>query len=150
MGLTDPEPMLANIHPLLVERIGRVLDAMGILGYPMKIVQGLRTVAQQQALYAKGRTEPGPIVTNADGVRIPSFHQARTDGLGHAVDCAFVGPEPFAEHWPWHVYGACVKVVGLTWGGEFKARPGFPAGPDRPHAELHLAQLSQKSSTLLA
>lgn len=35
----------------------------------IKIISGLRTYAEQDALYAKGRTAPGPTVTNATGGR---------------------------------------------------------------------------------
>ena len=40
---------------------------VGPLGAVYSVQQGLRTVAQQNALYAQGRTEPGAIVTNAPG-----------------------------------------------------------------------------------
>lgn len=119
-----------GLNPILVAKINRVLGAMTALGFPMRPVQGLRTLAQQQALYAQGRTRPGPIVTNADGIVHKSNHQAGKDGLGHAIDCAFVGPDPFGEKMPWGAYGACVRAVGLVWGGDFKALT------DRPHAEL--------------
>lgn len=35
-----------------------------------------RTTSQQQEKYAKGRTEPGSIITNVDGVRNKSRHQS--------------------------------------------------------------------------
>lgn len=50
------------------------------------IVEGVRTVKRQRELYAKGRSIPGKIVTNADGVRNKSNHQTKADGYGHAVD----------------------------------------------------------------
>lgn len=100
------------------------------LGFPMKITAGVRTTAQQQALYAKGRTTPGRIVTNADGVIHKSNHQPHADGYGHAVDCAFQGPDPFGETQPWAAYGACAKAVGLEWGGDFTTLH------DRPHVQL--------------
>ena len=50
------------------------------------ITDGVRTVEQQQALYAKGRTASGKIVTNADGVKVKSNHQPKSDGFGYAVD----------------------------------------------------------------
>lgn len=45
----------------------------------IRIVQGLRTIDEQNALYAKGRTKPGKIVTNARGGK--SYHN-----YGLAVD----------------------------------------------------------------
>lgn len=120
-----------HLHPDLITKIHKVLAAMEALGFPMKIVQGARTTAQQQALYAQGRTAPGHIVTNADGVVHKSNHQIDSvTGYGYAVDCAAQGLEPFSENFPWTVYGACVRVVGLNWGGDFTSIK------DRPHAEL--------------
>lgn len=101
-----------------------MLAAMEAIGHPMKVVQGARTVAQQQALYAQGRTAPGHIVTQCDGVLKKSNHQG-----GFAVDCAFQGAQPFGEQHPWAVYGVLVQTVGLVWGGGWTK-------PDRPHAEL--------------
>jgi peptidoglycan LD-endopeptidase CwlK len=126
--------VLAGLHPFLIEHITRILSAMATLGFPMKPIQGLRTLAQQQALYAQGRTGPGPIVTNADGILHKSNHQAASDGLGHAVDCCFQGSDPFGEKQPWKLYGACVEATGLHWGGS----PDFLTKGinDRPHAEM--------------
>lgn len=115
---------LDGLDPLLIEKIGRVLDAMQRAGFPMKITDGFRTVAQQAVLWAKGRTLPGPIVTQCDGLHKRSNHQS-----GRAVDCAFVGPAPYAESHPWTRYGAECRAVGLRWGGDW-------ARPDRPHCEL--------------
>ena len=120
-----------NLHPDLLARLDRVLAAMSALGFPMKIVQGVRTVAEQQALYAQGRTTPGRIVTNCDGVTNRSNHQAKANGFGYAADCAFEGADPFGETKPWRAYGACAVAVGLVWGGDWKG-----SLVDRPHVEL--------------
>jgi peptidoglycan LD-endopeptidase CwlK len=42
--------------------------------FDFTITYGVRTVAQQQALYAQGRTAPGSIVTWVDGVKKKSNH----------------------------------------------------------------------------
>jgi len=117
-----------GLHPQLIEKVSKVLAAMGALGFPMRICQGVRTAAEQQALYAQGRTAPGHIVTNCDGVKTKSNHQAQADGYGHAVDCCFVGADPWTG--PFEVYGAAGQALGLRWGGTFSSLP------DRPHLEL--------------
>lgn len=119
-----------GLNPSLLAKVDRVLAAMAALGFPMKIVQGLRTVEEQQALFAQGRTKPGKTVTNCDGVRNKSNHQASDDGLGHAVDCAFVKDGTVLWEGPWDAYGAAAKAVGLVWGGSWKGLI------DRPHLEL--------------
>lgn len=129
--LTDrDEGRLLGVHPDLVIKIRTVVAIMARAGSPMFVVQGVRTLIEQQALYAKGRTEKGPIVTHADGIRVLSNHQVRADGFGHAVDCAFVGVEPFALTHPWSLFGETVSEAGLRWGGD------FATFPDDPHVEL--------------
>jgi peptidoglycan L-alanyl-D-glutamate endopeptidase CwlK len=123
---------LVGVHPSLVERVARVLDAMAALGHPMLVVDGRRTADQQASLYAKGRTKPGAIVTHADGVRMRSNHQAHTDGFGYAVDLAFLvdGRASWDIAQPWQAFGACAEALGLTWGGRWTRLA------DLPHVEL--------------
>ena len=123
---------LAGVHPQLVEKLTHILAAMDSLGFPMMVTDGLRTVEQQRALYAQGRTAPGPVVTNCDGVEKRSNHQPHIDKLGHAVDCCFVvnGKPSWDAHLPWKAYGAAAEAHGLTWGGSW-ARLA-----DLPHVEL--------------
>jgi peptidoglycan L-alanyl-D-glutamate endopeptidase CwlK len=120
-----------GLHPELIRKIKIVLAAMATLGFPMKVVQGLRSAEEQNLLYKQGRTSPGKIVTNCDGVATKSNHQMKSDGYGHAVDCAAQGAEPFAETFPWKAYGECAKALGLRWGGDWKG-----SLVDRPHVEL--------------
>lgn len=129
---------LTGVHPTLVAAVERVLAAMAAFGTPMFVVMGLRTDAEQQALYAQGRTVAGGIVTYADGVIKKSMHQAQADGYGHAVDCAFLDNPATRtdETWdlaqPWVVYGTAGHYLGLTWGGSWQRLT------DRPHLELPL------------
>jgi peptidoglycan L-alanyl-D-glutamate endopeptidase CwlK len=124
--LEDP-----RLHPALVSRVRRILAQLEREGTPMLVTDGFRTVAEQQALYAKGRTKP-PLgqsyrVTNIDGVRTVSRHQE-----GRAVDCAFLvnGKLSWKGTLPWPRYGALAEAEGLVWGGRWKSLP------DRPHVEL--------------
>jgi peptidoglycan L-alanyl-D-glutamate endopeptidase CwlK len=122
---------LLGVHPVLIAHAQSIIAAMGELGFMMMVTDGVRTVAQQQALYAQGRTAPGRIVTQADGVRVRSHHQPHADDWGHAVDMAFVvdGQPSWAESNPWPLYGAMGRALGLRWGGDWQT-------PDRPHMEL--------------
>jgi D-alanyl-D-alanine dipeptidase len=117
---------LIGVHPDLAKAVQAMQLAMLALGFELRVTDGLRTTEQQQALYAKGRTAPGSIVTKADGVRVRSNHQS-----GRAVDCCFVvgGQPSWAESHPWALYGAMARALGLRWGGDWQT-------PDRPHLEL--------------
>jgi peptidoglycan L-alanyl-D-glutamate endopeptidase CwlK len=52
---------LAKFEPFLVE----AENAMAAEGVTLEVISGLRSWAAQAALYAQGRTKPGPIVTKA-------------------------------------------------------------------------------------
>lgn len=120
---------LVGVHPALVAALEAVFDQMDAERAPMFVVVGVRSAAEQIADYAKGRTAPGPVVTMCDGVRFPSPHQVR-DGYGRAVDCAFVGAQPFDPRHPWELFGEELERHGLIWGGRFH----HPV--DKDHAEL--------------
>lgn len=125
------EPKFEGVHPILAERVARVLVAMDLMGHPMRVTDGVRTQREQEILYAQGRTSPGKIVTNCDGIDTPSPHQVRADGYGHAVDCTFVNTEGkpvWRESDPWALYGLMVQTLKLDWGGAW-------THPDRPHVE---------------
>lgn len=81
----DPHNHLAGVHPKL---IACVQAAAKTCAQPFLVVQGVRTAAQQAALYAQGRTTPGNIVTWVT----TSNHQVKADGFGHAVDLAALDP----------------------------------------------------------
>jgi peptidoglycan L-alanyl-D-glutamate endopeptidase CwlK len=124
--VTTDEKLL-GVHPVLALKVRRILDAMRALGFEMIVTDGVRTTQEQQALWRRGRTEPGKKVTNADGVTTISKHQTR-----RAVDCCFLvnGVASWAESNPWALYGAMARAIGLTWGGDFTSIK------DRPHVEL--------------
>lgn len=123
---------LVGVHPNLVEDCYLLLAVMKILGFPMFIANGLRTLEEQQALYAQGRTKPGLKVTNVDGSDpTKATHSPQADGFGHAVDFAFDAPNPWADNLPWRAFGENAKALGLKWGGDWKTMKG-----DLGHVEI--------------
>jgi len=128
MPATDRDLLrLTGVHPTLVEKVKSLLDK-----FPMFVVQGVRTAEYQHSLYLQGR-DGGPagskIVTFKDGYVHKSNHQPHADGLGHAVDLAWLGGDPFSVKLPWDAYGQAVEAAGLKWGGRWKM-------VDRPHVEM--------------
>ena len=123
---------LEGVHPKLVEKVERMLKGMEAWGHPMLIVEGVRTAKRQAELYAQGRTKPGKIVTQLDGVTKKSNHQVKEDGFGYAVDLCFVvdGQPSWDDAHPWKVMGAMAQHLGLIWGG------AWVRFVDRPHVEL--------------
>jgi hypothetical protein len=90
--------------------LDRVMKRMADAGHPMRVSSSERTAEQQQKLFAQGRSAPGPIVTEVDGVIKKSLHQQ-----GIAADLAFTGKDK-----PWDLLGKIAKEEGLVWGGDWK------------------------------
>jgi peptidoglycan L-alanyl-D-glutamate endopeptidase CwlK len=121
----DPrsEKNLATVQPQL-QRLGReLLRRLAAEGLTFKVIQGRRTPAQQAALYAKGRTAPGPKVTWT----LKSRHLT-----GRAIDIAlFSGKNVVWESKHYTRAGEIGEQLGLVWGGRWRG-----GKTDRPHFEL--------------
>src|SRR5678810_1345216 len=73
--------------PVFKAKLGTVADAFQKLtGFTLKPVSGARTADEQAKLYAKGRSAPGNIVTNADGTVKKTAHQADEAADGRVND----------------------------------------------------------------
>jgi peptidoglycan L-alanyl-D-glutamate endopeptidase CwlK len=116
---------LEKVHPELSKRIRDLIEAFAQRGTQVEVVQGLRTFAEQDALFAQGRTKPGPRVTNARGGQ--SNHN-----YGLAVDlCPFVNGKPdFSANSTFVAIGGEAVKRGLEWGGNWKKFI------DKPHVQL--------------
>lgn len=68
------------LYPPFLERLLETLAACRARGADFYAISGYRSPSEQMALWAQGRTKPGPIITNAKGGE--SVHQS-----GAAVDC---------------------------------------------------------------
>ena len=120
------EKRLQQLHPALATAVRAMIADLAAQGTVVEVVQGLRTFAEQDALYAKGRTTPGAIVTQARGGE--SNHN-----YGLAVDlCPFTGDKPDwnAPMTVWAAIGAAAAARGLEWGGQWKKFL------DKPHVQL--------------
>jgi peptidoglycan L-alanyl-D-glutamate endopeptidase CwlK len=138
MALYNPK----DIHPWLLKLRDKIQKRLQRRGYPIKTYSGLRTFAQQDLLYAKGRTSPGWRVTNAKGGQ--SSHN-----YGIGIDSTFLLDQDKPKgsvHWPngdtieWREFGAAYDnatvllkqndcPVDFSWGGRW----GFK---DYPHLEV--------------
>jgi peptidoglycan L-alanyl-D-glutamate endopeptidase CwlK len=98
-------------------------------GHEIVVTSGLRTMEEQAALYAKGRTAPGSIVTNARPGY--SYHN-----YGLAFDIALVidgklnwsakvdvDHDQVSDYEEVGFYG---EEIGLEWGGRFKTIVDLP------------------------
>ena len=103
-----------------------ILKAEDRFGIKLRVTDGFRSVAEQDDLYAKGRTEPGSKVTNAR-----SGYSNHNFGL--AVDVVpMVNGKPDFESNQYPLIGRIGESVGLEWGGNWKTIV------DQPHfQDLH-------------
>lgn len=88
------------------------------------VTQGLRTFAESDALYAQGRTTPGPIVTNSAGGK--SYHNY---GLAFDMKMLTNGKIDWVVGPLWMKVVEIMKKHGMAWGGDFKKIK------DAPHFE---------------
>ncbi|MEE0293756.1 MAG: M15 family metallopeptidase, partial [Eubacterium sp.] len=65
----------SKLHPWLNYKLTLLLNQCEKKGIYLIITQGFRSKAEQDSLYAQGRTKPGNIVTNAKGNDYSSQHQ---------------------------------------------------------------------------
>lgn len=116
---------MENLHPLLEFKILQLVSICENEGLKIKVTQGYRSKAEQDALYAQGRTKPGKIVTNAKGGY--SMHN-----WGIAFDfCRNDGKGAYNESGDFFTkVGKLGQSIGLEWGGSWKSFP------DKPHFQL--------------
>lgn len=114
---------ISDLHPRLQTLVEKLKTECEKQGLKIGIGECLRTVAEQDALYAKGRTTSGSIVTNAKGDSYSSMHQwyiafdvYRDDGKG-----AYYNNDGFFSK-----VGAIGKKLGLEWGGDWKSIKDLP------------------------
>lgn len=116
---------LSKVHPVLAKKIAQLIAVLANLGMDVRVVQGVRTYAQQNDLYAQGRTKPGNRVTNARGGQ--SNHN-----FGLAVDlCPFKNNQPdWNDAKAFQTLGKEAKKLELEWGGDWAKIK------DMPHVQL--------------
>ncbi|MNH08245.1 Peptidoglycan L-alanyl-D-glutamate endopeptidase CwlK precursor [compost metagenome] len=88
-------------------------------GVEIRLTFGFRSIAEQNGLYAQGRTKPGTIVTNAKGGH--SYHN-----YGYAIDFVLIkgGYDMKADndqdgYSDWMEVVAQAKLLGFEWGGDW-------------------------------
>lgn len=122
---------LSGLLPVVAAATSALIDRCYARGVPIVITQGLRTIAEQDALYAQGRTKPGKIVTNARGGY--SYHN-----FGVAIDFALLLPDGKSVSWDmardgdgdkiadWNEVVAVAKELGFAWGGDWTSFKDYP------------------------
>ena len=144
------EERIKLLHPSVRDELMILIDKINTCvltgSAKVRIAQGLRTFAEQDALYAQGRTKPGTKVTNAKGGQ--SIHN-----YGLAVDIVLIIDGKITS-WDtkkdfdkdkqadWMEVVSEFKKAGWSWGGDWRSFK------DMPHFEktkgLTLKQIQDK------
>lgn len=112
--------LLPEVQPLARALVHKAAEH----GITIKVISGTRSYAEQDALYAQGRTAPGAKVTNARGGQ--SNHN-----FGIAFDIGiFEGNRYLGDSPKYKAIGALGMDLGLEWGGSWKTIV------DQPHYQL--------------
>lgn len=120
-----------ELHPELQIKLSLLQSECKKQGIVIGVGECLRTQAEQDALYAKGRTKPGKIVTKAKGNTYSSMHQwgvavdiylkMDVDGDGSIADDAFNNSTGL-----FNKIGKIGQSIGLEWGGSWKSIKDLP------------------------
>lgn len=127
---------VASLHPELENKKEEFLKKCEEMGIKVKVTATVRTVEEQNKLFAQGRTAGGRVVTNAEGSNYGSNHQwgiafdvcvkEYKDKSGKWVVCE--SDEEKYDDNKLKKVGEIGKSVGLEWGGdwiEFTDTPHF-------------------------
>lgn len=124
---------LDGLHPYVKQKTEELIRNANarLTNHKMMITQAFRSKAEQDALYAQGRTKPGAIVTNAKGGT--SMHN-----FGLAIDFCLVTPDGKRTVWDvkgdfdkdgvadWMEVVEEAKKLGFTWGGDWTSFVDMP------------------------
>lgn len=118
-----------TLHPLVRAKAKEfIIRAEKELGIKLRVVSALRTWAEQDKLYAQGRTTPGNIVTKAKGGE--SLHN-----FGLAIDVVEIKNGKAIWNNPnWNRIAGLGKEIGFKWGGDWESFK------DKPHFEIRFSK----------
>lgn len=121
------------LHPKLVEEVGKIYDEIceALKGKAMcRFAYTLRTFKEQDDLYAKGRTKPGPVVTQAKaglsmhnyGLALDIVLVVDKDGNGSFETAVWDEKTDFDGDGKsdWMEVVSIFKQYGWEWGGDWK------------------------------
>lgn len=122
----DPrsEKVIATLLPQVRPVARALVQKAALSGISIKVISGLRTYAEQDALYAQGRTKPGRIVTKAR-----AGYSNHNFGIAFDVG-VFEGNTYLADSPKYRAVGVLGADMGLEWGGNWKSIV------DQPHFQL--------------
>ncbi|WP_238403948.1 M15 family metallopeptidase [Paenibacillus paridis] len=125
-----PAPPVTGLHPIVFAKQNELIAEAASAGIDILISDGFRSSEEQDAIYAKGRTAEGQVVTQVQGGH--SYHNyglaidfALRTKKGEVVwDMEYDGNKNGKADWMEVV--AIAKKLGFSWGGDWKNFPDYP------------------------
>jgi peptidoglycan L-alanyl-D-glutamate endopeptidase CwlK len=110
-----------DLRPSIKRAMNDLIAQCKAAGINIFVTQGVRTMDEQAAIYAQGRTTVGKIVSQAKPGYSPH-------NWGVAFDIAFKGAElyPALSDPLWSKVAAIAKKLGLEWGGDWSSFKDYP------------------------
>jgi len=120
---------LNDLHPAMQPMAAEFLNNCKAAGIDLLVTCTWRSGAEQDALYAQGRTTPGRIVTRAKAGQSKHNHTLAGRPASLALDVVPLRlgkPVWAASDAIWQDVGRIGKACGLEWAGEWKRMREFP------------------------
>jgi peptidoglycan L-alanyl-D-glutamate endopeptidase CwlK len=133
---------ITKLYPPFLALAKRTLEAAEASGSVYIVTSGFRSVEEQDALFAKGRTAPGIKVTKAPGGYSAHNYGCGIDGTADG-DHDKAGLQPDYSDAAYQGLGAAAAPFGLEWGGTWTTIH------DLPHIQLPLKAHGLGWDTLL-
>ena len=120
---------LNDLHPAMQPLAAEFLNNCKAAGIDLLVTCTWRSGAEQDALYAQGRTTPGSIVTRAKAGQSKHNHTLAGRPASLALDVVPLRlgkPVWAASDAIWQDIGRIGKACGLEWAGEWTRMREFP------------------------
>jgi peptidoglycan L-alanyl-D-glutamate endopeptidase CwlK len=123
-------PEVTQLNPVVASKMGELKSQSKRIGIHVLITSDFRSSEEQDALYRKGRSDDGSIVTQVKGEQ--SYHN-----YGLAIDFALRTPNGKVI-WDmkydgnrngksdWMEVVSLAKRLGFSWGGDWASFPDYP------------------------
>lgn len=129
---------IERLHPKMREKAQQLQELCRKANLPLLITETWRTEEEQNELFAKGRTAPGKIVTNAKYPQSAHCWGVAFDFCRNVRGSEYTNDDKF-----FNKVGELGKSIGLFWGGDFK---NFL---DMPHFEHPEFVINNSVNTLI-
>lgn len=104
-----------DLHPRVAALCRQFVEKCKASGIDVLITSTYRSIEEQNAIYAQGRTTPGKIVTNAKGGQSMHNHHVAFDFVPIVAGKAMWNDTKTFEH-----CGSIAESLGLEWAGRWK------------------------------